>query len=70
MVILLKYMHNILFDFHHCRQIKAMLGKLQDESIFSHDMCREYIGKSFRHRLTQTLPEWYTDTEVCNYLLK
>ncbi|KAK8390469.1 hypothetical protein O3P69_010273 [Scylla paramamosain] len=57
-------------DAYFSEQIKAMLGRLQDEDIYSHEMCKEYIGKSFRHRLTQTLPEWYTDAEVCSYLMK
>ncbi|KAG0723413.1 DNA-directed RNA polymerase I subunit RPA2 [Chionoecetes opilio] len=57
-------------DTYFAEQVKAMLGKLQDEDIFSHQKCQEYIGKSFRHRLTQILPEWYSDAAVCKYLLK
>lgn len=57
-------------DAYFLEQIKAMLGKLQDEGIYTSQMCKEYIGRSFRHRLVQTLPEWYTDADVCNYLLK
>ena len=31
---------------------------------------RKYIGRSFREKLMYTVPEWFTDEEIADYLVQ
>ena len=50
------------------RCVKYMLRQLQQENILTKNDVLNYIGSRFRVKLM--LPEWYTDIECANYLLK
>jgi DNA-directed RNA polymerase I subunit RPA2 len=54
-----------VFDF---RCIIAMLRHALSENLTSQKAVLEYIGKLFRVKLD--LPEWYSDIDVGEYLLK
>ncbi|XP_042229280.1 DNA-directed RNA polymerase I subunit RPA2-like isoform X2 [Homarus americanus] len=56
-------------DMYFTEKIKNMMRDLHAEGLYTQKVCKEYIGNSFRHRLTDNLPEWYTDVEVCDFLL-
>lgn len=57
-------------DPYYKGNIVNMLRELQDEGIFSQQQAKNYIGKSFRSKVTYEIPEWYTDEEVCDYLMR
>jgi DNA-directed RNA polymerase I subunit RPA2 len=48
--------------------VKFMLRQLQTEKIFTRNDVLAYIGSRFRVKLN--LPDWYTDIECANYLIK
>lgn len=56
-------------DMYFSEKIKVMMRELLQDGLYTQEMCKEYIGKSFRHKVT-ILPEWYTDKDVCDYLLR
>ena len=47
-----------------------MLRELQEEGLFTRDQVMEYIGRSFRPKCELQVPAWYTDKEVCQWLIK
>ena len=47
-----------------------MLSEPQEEGLFSSDQIREYIGQSFRERVKYIVPEWYSNIDVCDYLMR
>ena len=47
-----------------------MLRELQEEGLFTRDQVMEYIGRSFRPKCELLVPAWYTDKEVCQWLIK
>ncbi|KAK3866677.1 hypothetical protein Pcinc_027812 [Petrolisthes cinctipes] len=55
-------------DIYLSQKIKAMMRELQENQLYNQDMCKEYIGKSFRHRVADSTPEWYTDKQICDFL--
>ncbi|XP_045611530.1 DNA-directed RNA polymerase I subunit RPA2 isoform X2 [Procambarus clarkii] len=56
-------------DMYYSEKIKSMMCHLQSKGLYTHDMCREFIGKFYRFKLMDILPEWSTDVEICEYLL-
>merc|ERR550519_1862752 len=57
-------------DPYYKGSVVNMLREVQEEGIFSHDQARNYIGRSFREKVKFLVPEWYTDGEVCDYLMR
>ncbi|XP_047488694.1 DNA-directed RNA polymerase I subunit RPA2-like [Penaeus chinensis] len=55
-------------DMYYTEKIKIMMRELQAEGLFTQSMCKAYVGKSFRHKVSDILPEWYSDEEVCEFL--
>ena len=49
--------------------VASMLKELQEEGIFNQEQAQEYIGRTFRPKCLNS-PPWYTDREVCQWLLK
>ena len=47
-----------------------MLAEPQEEGLFSSEQIREYIGQSFRERVRYIVPEWYTNQDICDYLIR
>ena len=47
-----------------------MLAEPQEEGLYSSEQIREYIGQSFRERVKFLVPEWYTNKDICNYLMR
>ena len=50
--------------------LKNMLAEPQEEGLFSAEQIREYIGESFRERIRYLIPEWYTNQEICDWLMR
>jgi len=50
--------------------IKNMLAEPQEESLFSASQVRRYVGRSFRDKLGADAPDWLTDEEVCDHLMR
>jgi DNA-directed RNA polymerase I subunit RPA2 len=48
--------------------VKFMLRQLHEEKLFTRDQVLSYIGSRFRVKLL--LPEWYTDIDCAQYLIK
>jgi len=46
-----------------------MLRELQEEGLFNRDQAREFIGRSFRAKVSYQVPAWYTNKQVCDWLL-
>ncbi|KAK7070087.1 DNA-directed RNA polymerase I subunit RPA2 [Halocaridina rubra] len=57
-------------DKYFREKIKGMMRNLQEEGLYNQQMCRNYIGRSFRHKLSDVFPDWFTDEELCYHLLK
>jgi len=57
-------------DPYYKGNIVNMLRELQDEGIYNQEQAQEYIGRSFRPKVGMLVPAWYTDKEVCAWLLK
>jgi len=57
-------------DPYYKGSVVNMLREVQEEGIFSHDQARNYIGRSFREKVKFLVPEWYTDEDVCDYLMR
>lgn len=55
-------------DMYYTEKIKIMMRELQAEGLFTQSMCKAYVGKSFRHKVSDILPEWYSDEEICEFL--
>ncbi|XP_053642694.2 DNA-directed RNA polymerase I subunit RPA2 isoform X1 [Cherax quadricarinatus] len=55
-------------DKYFSEKIKSMMCELQKEGLYTQDMCREYIGKSFREKLLGIVPAWYSDVQIYDYL--
>ncbi len=56
-------------DLYYKDRVAFMLRHLQMEGLYTQEQVRRYIGKNFRVKLNQ-LPEWWSDEEVCRYLLR
>merc|ERR550519_771723 len=50
--------------------IVNMLRELQEEGLYNREQCQEFLGRSFRPKVGPLVPTWYTDREVCNYLIR
>ena len=50
--------------------IVNMLRELQEEGLYNQEQCQEFLGRSFRPKVGPLVPAWYTDREVCNYLIR
>lgn len=46
-----------------------MLRNLQEEGLHTSEECKEFLGKMFRGKFYE-LPEWYTDAEVADFILR
>merc|ERR550519_157622 len=57
-------------DPYYKGNIVNMLRELQDEGIYNQEQAQKYIGRSFRPKVSFIVPAWYTDEEVCTWLLK
>ena len=57
-------------DHYYKNCLKNMLNEPQEEGLFAPQQIREYIGKSFRDRVKYIVPEWYTNQEICSYLMR
>ncbi|CAB4057057.1 DNA-directed RNA polymerase I subunit RPA2 [Lepeophtheirus salmonis] len=58
-------------DDHYYRScLKEMLTEPHAEGLFSPEQIRLYIGKSFKDKLKDALPEWTEDEDICKYLIK
>ncbi|XP_076031533.1 RNA polymerase I subunit Rpl135 [Oratosquilla oratoria] len=56
-------------DTYFAEKVKVMLRELQEEGLYSQAHCKSYIGNSFRQKLGNVLPPWYSDEEICDFLL-
>ena len=61
---------NLFFFFFIRGCLKNMLAEPQEEGLFSAEQIREYIGESFRERIRYLIPEWYTNQEICDWLMR
>ena len=57
-------------DHYYINCLKSMLYEPHSEGLYSSEQVREYMGKSFRDRLKNVLPEWSTNLEVCDFLME
>ena len=57
-------------DHYYRGCLKTMLSEPQDEGLFTQDQIKEYIGASFSEKVRHLVPEWFTSTDITNYLLK
>ncbi|XP_064102895.1 LOW QUALITY PROTEIN: DNA-directed RNA polymerase I subunit RPA2-like [Macrobrachium nipponense] len=57
-------------DKYFKEKIKNMMLGLQHEGLYNQEMCKKYIGKTFRHRLTYIFPNWFTDEQICEQLFR
>lgn len=46
-----------------------MLRGIHSENLHTHHDCKSYLGRTFRGRFFEC-PEWYTDSQVTDYILK
>lgn len=46
-----------------------MLQLIHNEGLHTHEECKKYVGKMFRVKFYEC-PEWYTDTQVTDFILK
>ena len=56
-------------DLYYKDRISLMLRQLQQEGLYSREQVRIFLGKNFRLKFPE-LPKWYTDEEICSYLLR
>ena len=57
-------------DHYYRGCLKNMLSEPQEEGLFSPEQIREYIGQSFREKVKYLVPEWYTNQDISNFLLR
>ena len=57
-------------DHYYRGCLKTMLSEPQEEGLFSKDQIEEYIGSMFREKVRYLVPNWYTNQDICNYLLR
>merc|ERR1719237_2055484 len=50
--------------------IVNMLRELQEEGLYNQEQCQEFLGRSFRPKVGPLVPAWYTDRDVCKYLIR
>lgn len=51
------------------RCVTNMLRQLHEEGLHTQDGIKAYIGKIFRIKF-RSLPDWYSDVAVCDFLIK
>jgi len=56
-------------DHYYRGCLKTMIAEPQEEGLFSSDQVREYIGSMFREKVSNFIPGWYSNQDICNYLL-
>ncbi|KAF5272615.1 hypothetical protein FQR65_LT17315 [Abscondita terminalis] len=56
-------------DSYYIDCLQNMLRDLHREGLHSHEQCKQYLGKMFRVKFFEC-PEWYTNVEVTDYILK
>lgn len=56
-------------DLYYKDRTSLMLRQLQQEGLYSQEHVRIFLGKNFRIKFPE-LPSWYTDEEICAYLLR
>ena len=47
-----------------------MLRELQSEGLYNREQVMNYIGRSFRPKCNLLVPPWYTDRQVCEWMMK
>ncbi len=57
-------------DHYYKGCLRNMLQEPQEDGLFTSDQIREYIGHSFREKLRYIVPEWYSNKDVCDYLMR
>jgi DNA-directed RNA polymerase I subunit RPA2 len=55
-------------DLYYKDRIASMLQLVQKEGLHSQEQVRNYIGRSFK--LKMDLPDWWSDEQICAYLLR
>ena len=56
-------------DYYYKGCLKTMLAEPQEEGLFSPEQIKEYIGSMFREKVKYLVPKWYSNQEICDYLL-
>lgn len=67
--IIFSFTHMSIAKFDLCRSIMEMMRSLHENNIHSQDDAIEYIGTMFRPKFPE-LPEWKTNKEVCDYMMR
>jgi len=57
-------------DHYYRGCLKTMLSEPQDEGLFTPDQIKEYIGASFKEKVRMIVPDWYTNKDITNYLIR
>merc|ERR1719167_1753730 len=65
-----RLMVGVVDDPYYQGAIVNMLRELQEEGLYNQEQCQEFLGRSFRPKVGPLVPAWYTDREVCNYLIR
>ena len=47
-----------------------MLRELQAEGLYNREQVMNYIGRSFRPKCNYLVPPWYTDRQICEWMMK
>ena len=50
-------------------RIATMLRLVQREGLHSRQQVRNFLGRSFRQKMTE-LPDWWTDEQICQHLIR
>merc|ERR1719153_930938 len=65
-----RLMVGVVDDPYYQGAIVNMLRELQEEGLYNQDQCQEFLGRSFRPKVGPLVPAWYTDREICQYLIR
>ncbi|KAF2365748.1 RNA polymerase beta subunit protrusion [Trinorchestia longiramus] len=57
-------------DTFFIEKVKQMLTELGERNLFSREQCCQYIGNHFRPVVRDQVPSWYTDAQVCNFIVE
>jgi len=57
-------------DHYRKSVVVNMIRELQEESIYSRDQARAFIGRSFKEKVKYEVPSWYTDEEIADWLIQ
>lgn len=65
-----RLMVGVVDDPYYQGAIVNMLRELQEEGLYNQEQCQEFLGRSFRPKVGPLVPAWYTDREICQYLIR